>query len=193
MHIFGPFAFLLAARALAQTTGMLGDAMVITNNPPGARYTAMFKGKGMNSTKGVVTAVSGKDGKGVSFTLMLQGLPKDGGPYSYHLHDRPVPTDGNCTGTMGHLDPYKRTQSPACNMTMPQTCEVGDLSGKHGKIVGPRESKSFVDWYAALVPDTGAFFGNRSIVVHYANSTRLACANFTMDMPMCMPGEDCEG
>ena len=47
---------------------------------------------------------------------------------------------------------------------------------------------SFTDQYAALVPRIGAFFGNRSIVIHFANSTRLACANFTMvDMDMMMP------
>ena len=26
----------------------------------------------------------------------------------YHLHDAPVPSDGNCTGTLAHLDPYQR-------------------------------------------------------------------------------------
>jgi hypothetical protein len=49
--------------------------------------------------------------------------------------------DGNCTGTLAHLDPYKRGQTPACDMTMLQTCEVGDLSGKYGKLEGPMASK----------------------------------------------------
>lgn len=26
----------------------------------------------------------------------------------YHLHTAPVPTDGNCTGTLGHIDPTQR-------------------------------------------------------------------------------------
>ena len=26
----------------------------------------------------------------------------------YHLHDHPVPTDGNCTNTLAHLDPFQR-------------------------------------------------------------------------------------
>lgn len=30
------------------------------------------------------------------------------------------------------------------------------------------------------MPGIGAFFGNRSVVVHYANLTRLACANFEL-------------
>lgn len=26
----------------------------------------------------------------------------------YHLHAAPVPADGNCTGTLGHVDPFIR-------------------------------------------------------------------------------------
>lgn len=59
----------------------------------------------------------------------------------YHLHAAPVPEDGNCTGTMAHLDPYMRGQDPPCDMEMPQTCEVGDLAGKYGKVDGPEVSK----------------------------------------------------
>ena len=52
----------------------------------------------------------------------------------YHIHDQPVPADGNCTGTKAHLDPYIRGEKPPCDPTMPQMCQVGDLSGKHGNI-----------------------------------------------------------
>lgn len=38
----------------------------------------------------------------------------------------------------------------------------------------------YLDRYAALVPGIGAFFGNRSIVFHYANKTRISCANFSL-------------
>lgn len=63
-------------------------------------------------------------------------------------------------------------------------------------VVTPRFS--FMDKYAALVPGVGAFFGNRSIVIHSANSTRIACANFTMvdmdmDMSKPMPGKPGRG
>ncbi|KAH7385340.1 superoxide dismutase [Phaeosphaeria sp. MPI-PUGE-AT-0046c] len=181
LNIILPF---LAAGALAQnqTTGKLGDAMVVSNNPPMASYVAMFMPNGMKKLRGMVTAMSGKGGKGVDFNLMVMGLPEEGGPFSFHLHDQPVPMNGNCTATLAHLDPYQRGQTPACDMAMPQTCEVGDLSGKHGKIMGMEAMKKFTDMYASLVPGMGAFFGNRSIVIHYANSTRLACANFTMGM-----------
>ena len=84
------FAFLFAVRALAQnqTTGKLGDAMVVMNNPPMASYVAMFPRNGMSKVKGKVTAMSEKDGNGVNFSLMLRGLPKEGGPFSEFLHLR---------------------------------------------------------------------------------------------------------
>ncbi|KAK0738149.1 superoxide dismutase [Schizothecium vesticola] len=167
-------------------TGKLGDAMAIMNNPPGAAYSAMFDGGDGSSVKGKVAAMSGPGGKGVMFDLNIMGLPMSGGPFSYHLHDQPVPMDGNCNGTLAHLDPYQRVQAVACDMMNPQTCEVGDLSGKHGKLDGPSSMKSFVDMYATLVAGIGAFFGNRSIVFHSASSARIACANFTM-MPPMMP------
>lgn len=55
----------------------------------------------------------------------------------YHIHVRAVPESGNCTETLGHLDSYVRGDSPPCDNTQPQTCEVGDLSGKYGTVTGP--------------------------------------------------------
>lgn len=37
---------------------------------------------------------------------------------------------------------------------------------------------SYTDPYVSLTEGVGSFFGNRSFVIHWANSTRLACANF---------------
>lgn len=98
---------------------------------------------------------------------------------AYHLHVAPVP-DGNCTATLAHLDPYIRGEATPCDKTAPATCQVGDLSGKHGTIpadVGEWET-SYVDLYASTLEGIGAFFGNRSIVVHYPNKTRITCASF---------------
>lgn len=64
----------------------------------------------------------------------LSGFAGETGPFGYHIHDQPVPADGNCTGTKAHLDPFIRGQVPDCDNQHPATCEVGDLSGKHGKI-----------------------------------------------------------
>ena len=98
----------------------------------------------------------------------------------YHLHVAPVPENGNCTATLAHLDPFDRPESPICDPKLPQTCQVGDLSGKHAEIPeGQAEyHTSYVDLYASTLEGIGAFFGNRSIVFHYANKTRVSCASF---------------
>lgn len=99
----------------------------------------------------------------------------------YHIHKKPVPEDGNCYSTSSHLDPYGRTDTPPCDIKAPQTCEVGDLSGKHGPIwAAPGESVAvaYTDWFLSNVEDTPAFFGNLSVVVHAADNTRLTCGNF---------------
>jgi hypothetical protein len=63
----------------------------------------------------------------------------------YHIHEKPVPSDGNCTGTGAHLDPYKRGEAPPCDATKPETCQTGDLSGKYGNLtMSPAESKAYV-------------------------------------------------
>ncbi|OCL12959.1 Cu,Zn superoxide dismutase-like protein, partial [Glonium stellatum] len=159
-------------------TGKLGDAPVVTNNPIGASYYATLPNKATESVRGTVYAVSSPTGKGVDFDVTLSGLPAEGGPFLYHIHAAPVPADGNCTGTLAHLDPFIRGEDPPCDPTQKQTCQVGDLSGKYGKINGTSFSATYTDLYASLVTGTGAFFGNRSIVVHYANKTRITCANF---------------
>lgn len=69
-------------------------------------------------------------------------------------------------------------QAIPCNPAAPATCEVGDLTGKHGKVTSNPYFKTYSDDYASTLEGIGAFFGNRSIVIHAANSTRLTCANF---------------
>lgn len=96
----------------------------------------------------------------------------------YHIHAKPA-IDGNCTSTLAHLDPFDRGETPACNDSKPETCQVGDLSGKYGKITSDPFLAEYFDLYTSMKPDNPAFFGNLSIVVHYANKTRLTCANFS--------------
>jgi len=92
----------------------------------------------------------------------------------------------NCTATLAHLDPFMRGEDPPCDAAKPQTCQVGDLSGKWGKITSDPFTAHFQDDYASTKDGIGAFFGNRSFVLHYPNKTRLGCANFAM-MPALMP------
>lgn len=98
----------------------------------------------------------------------------------YHIHAHPVPSDGNCTGTLAHLDPFIRGENPPCDTSLPQTCQVGDLSGKYGKVTSDPFQAFYVDEFASTLPGLGSFFGNRSLTVHFGNTTRITCANFTL-------------
>lgn len=46
----------------------------------------------------------------------------------------------------------------------------------------------YVDLYSATRPDSNAYFGNLSVVVHLSNKTRIACANFTQLSAGELPG-----
>lgn len=165
----------------------LGNATVVTNNPPGVVYRAQLPEKAFftanypgGNVKGSVTAVSAPNGVGVAFRVDFANLPKEGGPFMYHLHVAPVPENGNCTETLAHLDPFIRGEATECDARLPQTCQVGDLSGKWGNITSDPFHDVYVDDYASLVPGLGSFFGNRSIVLHFSNKTRITCANFEL-------------
>ncbi|MCJ1338255.1 hypothetical protein MMC09_003541 [Bachmanniomyces sp. S44760] len=162
-------------------TGKLGDAPVITNEPPGVAYQAVLPNSKTTSVRGSITGVSNTNGTGVNFNVNFYGFPDMSlGPFIYHIHNEPVPSDGNCTGTTAHLDPYVRGEAPPCDSTQPETCQVGDLAGKHGNITVSPFQSAYLDLYLSTSPSSNAFFGNRSVVVHSSNATRLTCANFTL-------------
>ncbi|KAK0734782.1 Cu,Zn superoxide dismutase-like protein [Lasiosphaeria miniovina] len=153
-------------------TGKLGDARQVRNNPViGEVWVATFNS---STVKGTVTAIANT--VGVNYTIDVTGLPAEKGPYKYHVHLKAVPADGNCADTGGHLDSYVRGDSPPCDASAPQTCEVGDLSGKYGTVAGPTVLKSFNDPYTALNIIMLGYIGDRGIVFHDASSARIACA-----------------
>ncbi|KAH8744678.1 cytosolic Cu/Zn superoxide dismutase [Diaporthe sp. PMI_573] len=167
-------------------TGRLGDAAIVTNNPFGVVYKATLPDIPFNknafpdggNVKGSIYALSSPDGTGVTFKVQFSELPKEGGPFLYHLHEAPVPDDGNCTATLAHLDPFKRSEVIPCDPTAPQTCQIGDLSGKHGNITSEVFNATYTENYVSLEEGTVAFFGNRSFVLRFGNKTRITCANF---------------
>lgn len=100
---------------------------------------------------------------------------------AYHIHAHPVPSDGNCYGTGAHLDPYNRGEKPPCDLSQPQTCQVGDLSGKHAPAVGALDEPfevEYTDYFLSTDPGNEAYFGNLSVVVHAPDAQRLNCGNF---------------
>jgi len=171
--------FSLAAAA----TGKLGDAAKVTDNPVGKCYEAIFTGE--KGVTGTFAFGAGKGGRGVDVSVNVQISEHETGPFGYHIHDQPVPDSGDCAGTKAHLDPYQRGQEPACVSFQPATCEVGDLSGKHGKLGDATSSarvtvsESYNDLYISTKKGIGAFIGNRSLVIHRpdAAKSRLACVN----------------
>lgn len=81
---------------------------------------------------------------------------------------------------MGHLDPTDRGELHACDNTQPASCQAGDLAGKHGNVTTMSFTASYLELYLSSTPGSPYFFGDKSIVVHSANTTRLTCANFTL-------------
>lgn len=164
-----------------RTIGDLGPAEEVEGNPFGVTYQAILPESEKSTIRGSIAGTSSPDGKGVEFTVNISGLPDSSlGLFTYHVHDQPVPADGNCTGTKAHLDPYIRGQVNPCDPEEPATCEVGDLSGKHGNITSNPFETTYLDLYLSTESGPASFFGNRSIVIHASNSTRLTCANFTL-------------
>ncbi|XP_035258529.1 uncharacterized protein cusr [Anguilla anguilla] len=115
----------------------------------------------------------------------LTGLKSQG--KGYHVHHFPLPQmlstrEGVCSNDNvgGHWNPFNvNTSGPAYPKGPGAThdmYEVGDLSSKHGSLEGTDNfEKSFTDWNLPL-------FGNnsiigRSVVIHYPNGSRFACAS----------------
>jgi hypothetical protein len=187
----------LAVGSLTATGAWASDAPVVTDSLIGAQYIAEMPSGGNQGVIAQFSAASLTNGKGVSFAININGAELTGGPFRklsrtpgigtvltfavYHIHQEPVPSSGNCTATLGHLDPYARGDSPPCNADDVASCQIGDLSGKHGTISTlPGFSANYSDPYLSLTPGAPGFFGNRSIVLHYSNLTRIACANFKL-------------
>lgn len=141
--LFAASAFAVEAPTSGNSTaitGALGDAKVYDENPKGAAYEATFKHE--NTTLGSIRFETSSDGKSVTVKVGLMNLPtQSNGDYKYHVHDQPVITD--CASTLAHLDPFIRGQKVSCDINRPASCEVGDLSGKHGAIPGSGGEKFF--------------------------------------------------
>ncbi|KAI1080430.1 cytosolic Cu/Zn superoxide dismutase [Whalleya microplaca] len=164
--------------------GLTGPAEEQTDLPA-TTYTAtlpatMFNPFAGDNLTGTITGVG--TSQGVQFTIIFDGFPNmTYGPFGYQIHDLAVPADGNCTSTMGHLDPTNRGEYFPCEMSQSQTCQAGDLAGKHGMVTNSTSfSASYVDPYLSTDPDSAYFFGDKSIVIRTRNATRLTCANFKL-------------
>jgi len=90
-------------------TGLLGNAAV-QQNTPGLSFRATLPTLNfdpLTHISGSITITVPSNGTGVIVTANFTGIPDEAtyGPFVYHIHTLPVPADGNCTATLGHLDP----------------------------------------------------------------------------------------
>ncbi|RAH68806.1 Cu,Zn superoxide dismutase-like protein, partial [Aspergillus aculeatinus CBS 121060] len=155
-------------------------APVITNNQD-LTYVAHILRDPHSGIEGVVTASPGPNNTGVQIKLHFSGL-RETSRYLYHIHYQPMPESGDCKGTAGLLNPYNAQEDP-CNAAEPQTCGVGDLSGKHGFLIADdygTVAAVYEDKYLSNQPDSVAYFGNRSVTIHADDGGRYNCGNFEL-------------
>ncbi|KAA1103466.1 hypothetical protein PGT21_018702 [Puccinia graminis f. sp. tritici] len=145
--------------------------------------------KATKATQGAIVHISGKknvsglfqfsspeDSEWVNMVISMRGLLQfnltDG--FAYHVHEHPV-VDGNCSTALLH---YKvPTPKPSCTSEIKNYCQPAEFPTRHGNLPG------LVDVFTLRINDnlidlTGpnSIIG-KSIVVHGANLTRLACGN----------------
>ncbi|KAJ2499733.1 hypothetical protein GGI11_007935 [Coemansia sp. RSA 2049] len=140
---------------------------------------ANVKGKTVN---GDFTFRPDSDG-GLTLYVSASGLTK-GAKYPFHIHTNFVPTNGNCTGTLGHLNPYNINTTTGVYKCDPSniqtTCEIGDLSGIFGSMVGDADGKFDAKFDATLLSFSGkTSILDRSVVIHNSAGDRVACGNIT--------------
>ncbi|KAG0348182.1 hypothetical protein BG004_005838, partial [Podila humilis] len=112
--------------------------------------------------------------KGLSKSTVLS--PSKG--FDYHVHVNRVGPNNDCMATGGHLDPTN-VGAAKCNPSIPEKCQEGDLSGKHGELraseSGAIPNVRYIDRQLHFDGETTTLKG-RSIVIHN-NGTRVACGN----------------
>ena len=162
------FLPILALSALA----LAGNAPISTDSADSDSLVATFKKSSKSDIEGTIKFEPAKNGT-VLISIDLEGLPSSGGPFPFHIHEKAVPESGNCTATGGHFNPYNGSMTA----TAPAAKEVGDIAGRHFNITGETFSAEIDDNYISLNPDSKAYIGGLSVVIHSSNNSRLTCAN----------------
>lgn len=168
------FVLILVFSALALSEA----APKVSKNPKRLVAVADFPEKGTNKlTKGYVFFTSPTGGE-VKVHIDFTGLPKVGGPFSYHIHENRVDAD-TCEDAGGHFDPHRGL--PQCpEQGDDAACQVGDLSGKHGWINTTCYQTEYTDPYLSLNLKDPAYVVGKSLVLHLADQSRFACANINV-------------
>ncbi|CAH6718591.1 cell surface superoxide dismutase [Cu-Zn] 6 [[Candida] jaroonii] len=155
-----------------------GKAPKIKKNPADVIAIADFPASGDKNVKGNVVFTA-KEGKIVNVHVDMTGLPKSGGPFVYHIHEFPVPPNGDCEAVGQHFNPYDAP--PDCSSQKSDAhCQVGDLSGKHGWINTTCFETKYDDKFLSLDGNSKSSILGRALVFHYDNLSKFACANIVV-------------
>lgn len=161
--------------ALVPAVVLADKAPKVKKNPADVIAIADFPAGGDKTVKGNVVFTA-KEGKYVNVHLDMTGLPKSGGPFVYHIHEFPIPENGNCEAAGEHFNPYK-APADCDSQKKDDYCQVGDLSGKHGWINTTCFETKYDDPFLSLNSKSKSNIIGKSIVFHYANLEKFACAN----------------
>lgn len=154
------------------------QAPKIKQNPRNVVAIADFP-QGFSQTVLGNVIFTARDGKFVEVHVDMTGLPAEGGPFQFHIHQGTVPANGDCDQVGDHLNPYNGHKD--CELQKDDSyCEIGDLSGKHGWINATCFETKFLDPFISLSKKSKSSVIGRSLVFHFANSTRFACANIEL-------------
>lgn len=150
-------------------------APVIDDNPDKAIYKADLDG---NNIHGIVELYTARNGS-TKVHVDITGLPEDGGPFYYHIHNNQI-SNNDCETAGTHFNPYGAEFDDCDEAGVDQDdsyCQIGDLSGKHGFINTTCFQLDYYDPYISLNRDNKAYIGDRSIVVHYNDLSKMVCGN----------------
>ncbi|KAI5960610.1 uncharacterized protein KGF55_004503 [Candida pseudojiufengensis] len=149
----------------------------IKKNPQNIVAIADFPFGGNREIQGNIVFTT--RGKYVNVHVDMTGFPKDSGPFYYHIHERSVPENGNCEACGLHFNPY-HADTNCLDQKHDGYCQIGDLSGKHGLINSTCFEFKFTDPYLSLNKRSKSYIVGKSIVFHYPNMTKIACADIEL-------------
>ncbi|XP_040296699.1 uncharacterized protein LOC121008312 isoform X2 [Bufo bufo] len=147
------------------------------------RTTSWF---GFGNAYGMLRASQATDLDPTLVHFTIHGLGGHAG--GLHIHVLPVSetSDNACSNVQikGHFNPFsiEASTSPAAGSGTDDNYEVGDISGRQGSLLNQDNvTKQYTDMNFPLSGTHGVL--GRSLVIHYANGSRMQCASLLQDLP----------
>ncbi|PLW15180.1 hypothetical protein PCANC_12860 [Puccinia coronata f. sp. avenae] len=176
VHAFAAYLFLgLMVLGRASSLSMDSRQLSSKTSQPISGGAARISGARDVSGLFLFSSVQGSDW--VSLNITMRGLlqyNRQAEGFAFHVHEHPV-VNGDCASTLGHYKVLKT--KPSCNSQVANYCQPAELALRHGNLPGNMNAFSW-RLYDNAVELTGPdSIVGRSIVVHGANMSRIACGN----------------